>query len=77
MSQTNSKTPSPYEMDATDGGRLSFTFQEPPRNLVFYAGDKEVLKFEEGGKVFVRGELVDDNKKIYAAIKDFLGMGKT
>lgn len=33
---------------------------------------EEVLRFCAGGKVYVRGELVDDNKEIYRAFKEFM-----
>ena len=48
-----------------DGNRL--TFLNGPSSEA-----NEVLRFNEDGKVFVRGELVDDNKAIYEAFKEWL-----
>lgn len=42
-------------------------------HLVFMGvGAEEYVRFEPGGKVYVRGELVDDNKEIYEQIKRWL-----
>ena len=47
-------------------------------DLVFHAYDEEgdmvdALRFNGDGKVYVRGELVDDNPLIYGAFKAWLG----
>jgi hypothetical protein len=55
--------------DTIDG-----VFTIPPGNLSFNVGTKTVLKFQPDGKVFVRGEQVDDNKVIYAQLCEWLGM---
>lgn len=44
----------------------------PPNNITFWNSgpeneQREVLRFETDGRVFVRGEQVDDNLEIYAA----------
>jgi len=36
-------------------------------NIVFHIDDEEILRFEPQGRVFVRGQQVDDNREIYAA----------
>lgn len=36
---------------------------------------EEIIRFEDNGEVFVRGEKVDDNKMIYAVLKEFLLTG--
>ena len=42
------------------------------KNLVFaLCGGEEVLKFCSDGKVYVRGELVDDNIKIYNSFREW------
>lgn len=34
-------------------------------NLSLWVGDKEMMRFEPDGRIFVRGEQVDDNKAVY------------
>jgi hypothetical protein len=63
------------------GGVLTISSQNSPtiglqpRNISFYftLPDQPVpiLQFCEDGKVFVRGEQVDDNLQIYAAVRTF------
>jgi len=40
-------------------------------------GGVEVLRFEDGGKIFVRGEEVDNNKEVYRAFQQWLYSDKT
>ena len=40
--------------------------------IVFNINSDEVLRFEENGKIYIHGELVDDNQKVYTAMLDFL-----
>lgn len=47
---------------------------EAAGSLMFNVGGESVLKFQPDGKVFVRGEEVDDNKVIYAQLCEWLGM---
>jgi len=41
-------------------------------SISFTIDTDEVIRFDPNGKVYVRGELVDDNHKIYSAMIDFL-----
>lgn len=43
-----------------------------PASISFTIGTDEVIRFDPDGKVYVRGELVDDNHKVYEAMIDFL-----
>jgi len=38
------------------------------------AGGNEVLRFEPNGNAYVRGELVDSNKEVYVALRQWLNM---
>jgi hypothetical protein len=41
-------------------------------NLIFAVGNEEVMRFEPGGKVVIRGEQVDDNREVYAALRRWM-----
>jgi len=41
--------------------------------IILYVDDEEHIKFTVGGKIYVRGELVDDNVEVYQAFKNWLG----
>ena len=43
-----------------------------PQNILFYTADKDLLKIEEGGKIFVHGEEVACSPKIGEALREFL-----
>lgn len=43
-----------------------------PTNIVFTVGTEEMMKFEDNGNVYIRGQLVDDNEEVYKAFKDWL-----
>lgn len=43
-----------------------------PLTITFRVGEEDVLVFEEAGKVYVRGERVDHNSVMYAALKTWL-----
>jgi hypothetical protein len=50
------------------GGNVTFApgNGEPSGNIVFLLADgREMIRFDHDGKVYVRGELVDDNQGIY------------
>lgn len=47
-------------------------WERPPMDISFHPGGQEVMRFCEDGRIFVRGELVDDNKAVYQAMVDFL-----
>jgi len=48
-----------YERDGRDGVSL-------------VVGTDEMIRFDTNGEVYVRGQLVDDNKEVYQAFKDWL-----
>lgn len=41
-------------------------------NIVFTFDGEEVMRFESGGRIFIRNEEVDDNHKVYVAMLGFL-----
>lgn len=41
-------------------------------NIVFSCDTEEIMRFESDGKIYIRGECVDDNHKVYAAMREFL-----
>lgn len=45
---------------------------DDPANIVFVVDDEEVIKLVPEGVIYVRGEEVDDNQKVYEAMLDFL-----
>ena len=47
-------------------------FNIPPQNVRFYTADKELLKIEESGKIFVHGEEVACSPKIGEALREFV-----
>ena len=53
-------------MEVTNENYGVMTFQGPEPDSIEY------LRFQPDGKVFVRGELVDDNQKIYESFKAWL-----
>jgi len=44
----------------------------PPKYISFGFNDREVIRIEEDGNVFVRGNLIENDKEIYKAFKRFL-----
>jgi hypothetical protein len=40
--------------------------------ISFICGSEEFMRFEPGGIIYIRGERVDDNHKVYAAMLKFL-----
>lgn len=62
---------------------LSIVFDKDPTgadksNLTFTLkhGQEEVIRCEEGGKIFIRGEEVDDNKAVYQAFRGWMEGGQ-
>lgn len=55
-------------------GKLKELNHQKPKEaaIQFKLAGESVLEFKHNGQVFVRGELVDDNKEIYKAVKEFL-----
>ena len=46
---------------------------EPSGNIVFLLADgREMMRFDDDGKVYVRGDQVDDNKGIYMHFRRWL-----
>ena len=45
--------------------------------ICFLCGGDEVMRFEPEGKVFVRGEEVDDNQEVYLAFRRWLETAET
>ncbi len=43
-----------------------------PVNIVFTIDTEEVIRMEPNGLIFIRGEQVDDNQKVYSAMLSFL-----
>ena len=41
-------------------------------SIVFTVDNEEVIRFDPNGKAYIRGELVDDNYRIYEAMLSFL-----
>jgi len=41
-------------------------------NIVFVVDDEEVITLAPEGVIYIRGEEVDDNRKVYEAMLDFL-----
>ena len=66
----------PLETDLTHaGGNVTFSPGDgkPPGNIAFLlAGGREMLRFDHDGKVYVRGEQVDDNQEIYMHFRRWL-----
>ncbi len=57
------------------GGDMIFSpgTGKPSGNIVFILADeREMIRFDDNGKVFVRGEQVDDNKDIYMHFRRWL-----
>jgi hypothetical protein len=66
-------TPAETESLSTIQAPLTFaTTAEPSLEFRLDENPTPVLEFHTDGKVYVRGELVDNNKEIYSAIVDFL-----
>lgn len=65
------------EKDMTIGAGGNVTISPgdgaPPGGIIFQlADDHEVLRFDHDGKVYVRGEEVDDNAEIYVHLRRWL-----
>jgi len=41
-------------------------------SLTFYVNAIEMMRFQADGKIFVRGQQVDDNQMIYAQFREWL-----
>ena len=57
------------------GGNVTFNpgNGEPPGSLQFLLADgREMMRFDHDGKVYVRGEEVDDNREIYRHFRRWL-----
>jgi hypothetical protein len=54
--------------------KIDVVSEMQPGCLMFYVGTQTVIKFQPDGKVFVRGEQVDDNKVIYAQLCEWLSL---
>lgn len=52
-------------------------FHEPePTPFVFYSdSQKEILKFDPNGDIFVKGKLIENDKEVVEALREFLKMG--
>ena len=52
----------------------NFGIEAPPVTIELRlpGGGPAILRAEEGGKIYVRGELVDDNQEIYRAFRSWL-----
>lgn len=57
------------------GGNVTFApgCGKPSGNIAFLLEDgREMLRFDDNGKVYVRGEQVDDNQEIYTHFRRWL-----
>lgn len=45
---------------------------KPKNNLIFVCGNKEMLRFEENGDIFVKGDLIENDKDVVEGLRDFL-----
>lgn len=50
---------------------IEFNKQDTPLTIVI-GSSKEMMRFEADGRIFVRGEQVDDNKEVYKAFREWL-----
>lgn len=41
------------------------------KDIIFTADGNEMMRFESDGKVYIRGELVDDNLEVYKAFAEW------
>jgi len=41
-------------------------------NIVFHIDTEEVIRIQPDGEIYIRGEKVDDNQRVYAAMLGFL-----
>ncbi len=58
-----------------DGGNVTISpgNGKPSGNIVFNLADgREMMRFDDDGKVYVRGEQVDDNQGIYMHFRRWL-----
>ena len=46
----------------------------PENVLVFKHESTEILKFSINGDIFVKGKLIENDKEIVAALREFLGL---
>ena len=44
-------------------------------HLSLLVGCRELLRFEANGDIYVRGEKVDSNRKVYEEFREWLSMG--
>jgi hypothetical protein len=62
-----------------DGGNVTFSpgNGEPSGSIAFLLADgREMMRFDHDGKVYVRGEQVDDNQGIYFHFRRWLELGR-
>ena len=64
-------------MSETNGAGGSVTFApgdgKPSGSIIFLLADgREMMRFDDDGKVYVRGEQVDDNQDIYMHFRRWL-----
>jgi len=48
------------------------TFPQEKNSIVFTQTNKEIIKFCENGDIFVKEKLVENDKEVVAALRDFL-----
>lgn len=44
----------------------------PSNNVYFYCGNKEMLRLEANGDIYVKGNLVENDKDVVEGLRDFL-----
>ena len=44
----------------------------PENKIYFHCGDKEIIRLEPNGDIYVRGELVENDKDVVEGMRDFL-----
>lgn len=47
-----------------------------PQSIIFCIKEKEVLKFVENGDIYIKGNLVDNDKEVVSMLKEFLSSAK-
>ncbi|MBK5474328.1 hypothetical protein JFU54_28505 [Bacillus sp. TH19] len=45
-------------------------------DIIFNAGGKEIITLKSNGDIFVKGELVENNKEVVDGLKEFLKVAK-
>ena len=44
----------------------------PPKEINFYTSTTEILKLCENGDIFVKGKLIENDKEVVEALREFL-----